>query len=257
LNGVLAAQAGPYTVVVSNAAGSVTSAVAQLTLDTLGDAVEAPEWSWRGAGDASWIAQTTVTHDGVDAARSGVITHGQNTRLETYVMGPGTVSFWWRVSSESGNDQLRFYVGSEEQARISGEVAWQSRTFSVPAGSQLLKWRYSKNDSGTSGQDQGWVDEIRFEPAGGASPARIAAGAGPQLHLALEPGGGVSLQWSALAGQVYQVQYASDLAPDSWSDLGGPLTAAGPTVIARDSTPLSQQRFYRVVLISRWPGYFP
>ncbi len=157
-------QAGSYHVLVRNAGGSTVSAPAILRLLTLPEAVDALELVFQPGGNAAWIPQTNVTHDGMDAARSGVITDNQNTRLETYVEGPGTVSYWWKVSSEPDNDQLRFYVGAEEQTRITGEVDWQFRSYPVPAGQTLLKWRYSKNGSRASGQDAGWVDQVTYVP---------------------------------------------------------------------------------------------
>ena len=32
------------------------------------------------------------------------------------------MSFWWKVSSETNRDSLRFFVNGVEQANISGEV---------------------------------------------------------------------------------------------------------------------------------------
>ncbi|HMJ90269.1 MAG TPA: MBG domain-containing protein, partial [Candidatus Acidoferrum sp.] len=165
-------QAANYSVLVSNEVAVAASSNAVLTVSsappeplTLANAVDAPSLNFVGAGNASWIPQTSITEDGVDATQSGVIAPDQNTRLETRVNGPGTVSFWWKVSSEPINDQLRFYIGDTEQTRISGEVDWQFRTFNVPAGSNiLLKWRYSKNATATAGQDAAWVDQVQFVP---------------------------------------------------------------------------------------------
>jgi len=165
LSNVQAAQAGNFTVLVSNAVGTAT-ARASLSVLTLGEAAGAPYLAFAQAGNASWIAQTSATaHDGVDDVRSGVINHGENSRLETYVEGPGTVTFWWKVSSEASDDNLRFYIGAAEIIRISGEVAWEQKTYAVPAGTQLLKWRYGKGTSGTAGQDAGWVDDITYTPS--------------------------------------------------------------------------------------------
>ncbi len=165
LSNVQATQAGNYTVVVSNAVG-LASARASLSVLTLGEAAGAPYIAFAQAGNASWIAQTSATaHDGVDDVRSGVINHGENSRLETYVEGPGTVTFWWKVSCEASDDNLRFYIGASEMIRISGEVPWEQKTYAVPAGTQLLKWRYGKGTSGTAGQDAGWVDDITYMPS--------------------------------------------------------------------------------------------
>jgi hypothetical protein len=171
LASVVVGQSGGYSMIATNSAGSATSTVATLTVTspppafTIGDAVDALSLTWQAAGDTGWIPQTAVTHDVVDAGRSGVIADGGNTRLETYVNGPGTISFWWKVSSEPINDTLRFYIGTTEMARISGEVDWEFRSFAVPSGTQiLLKWRYGKNSSVVAGQDAGFVDQITFTP---------------------------------------------------------------------------------------------
>ncbi len=171
LTSVGAAQAGAYSMRVTNISGSATSLVATLTVTspppatTIAEAVDTPGRTYQNAGNTAWFPQTAINHDGSDAARSGVITDGQNTRLETYVNGPGTVSFWWKVSSEPVNDQLRFYIGATEMARIAGEVDWQFRTFAIPSGSQiLLKWRYSKSNGVNAGQDAGFVDQIIITP---------------------------------------------------------------------------------------------
>ena len=42
--------------------------------------------------------------------------------MQTTINGPGTIIFWWKVSSEINNDLLRFTIGGSEQARISGVV---------------------------------------------------------------------------------------------------------------------------------------
>jgi hypothetical protein len=81
--------------------------IAQVPPPTLAEALDTPGWAW-ATGTIPWIGQTTVTHDGVDAGQSGAISHGEQSWMETTVAGPGTLTFWWRVSSESGYDYLEF-----------------------------------------------------------------------------------------------------------------------------------------------------
>src|SRR6185436_9475996 len=106
------AQAGLYSVLVSNAAGTATSLEGAGTLTT-------------------WIA-----------ARTGPITNGESTALEATVTGPGTIRFAWKVSSETNGDVFVFTRGGVEQARISGETDWAETNFAIPAGSQLLRWQF-------------------------------------------------------------------------------------------------------------------
>src|SRR4030095_5084527 len=92
------------------------------------------------------------------------IAGSQTTTLETRVVGPGTISFWWQVSSESGDDELLFFVGSSERAAISGEVGWEWRTFAITSsGTNILQCRYVKDSDTVVGlQGRGWGEEVRY-----------------------------------------------------------------------------------------------
>src|SRR5213593_4388291 len=148
--------------------GRPVTVIAAVSL--LGEAVDAPDLAWETYGEALWTAQTAVTHDGLDAAQSGAFLNGAST-LHTYVTGPGTVSFWWKVSSETNIDAFRFYVGGALVAEITGSVDWEQRTFAVPAGTQELKWQFK--DRGVTGKDHAWVDEIVFASGARASAQRL------------------------------------------------------------------------------------
>ncbi len=176
LENVTAAQAGAYAVRVSNTAGTVTSNAATLTVDApapppsdaaaLASAVNNFGANWSTSGDAPWTSQTAVSRDGVRAARSGPIGDGQRSTLEaTRVTGPATVSFWWKVDSEANFDFVTVEVnGVPPFAGISGNVDWQQRTLTVPAGTHTLRWHYSKDGSVATGQDAGWVDQVTITP---------------------------------------------------------------------------------------------
>ncbi len=159
--------AGNYSVVVTDAYESVTSTTATLTVivDPLATAVDNAGLVWTTGGDAPWFAQITTTYDGVDAARSGAITDNQESWMQTTLTGSGTLSFWWKVSSEDTWDVLEFYLdGVLQSDPITGETGWQQRTFTIPPGSHTVKWRYVKDDSISSGLDTGWVDLVTFVP---------------------------------------------------------------------------------------------
>ena len=74
----------------------------------------------------------------------------------------GSISFWRRVSSETGFDVLRFSIDNKPVAQWSGELPWEEVSFPVKAGQRTFMWEYVKDDSGASGQDTAWIDNIRF-----------------------------------------------------------------------------------------------
>ncbi len=131
---------------------------------SVAEAVDTPIWGWSLGGYSPWVGQSAVNYDWLDAAESGPIPNGQSNYVET-VVGPGAVSFWWKVSSEANRDRLSFQVDGVEKLNISGEVDWQWRTFEVTNVSQVLRWQYMKDASGSAGQDRAWLDQVSFGPA--------------------------------------------------------------------------------------------
>ena len=129
---------------------------------SLGEAVDNTDLSWSTGGDADWFGQTeTYYYDG-DAAESGDISDNPDTWMETTVSGPGTLSFYWKVSSESGYDYLRFYIDGAQQDSIAGSTSWAQKTYSIGSGSHTLTWKYIKDGSVSHGEDCGWVDKVEF-----------------------------------------------------------------------------------------------
>lgn len=146
----------------------------------LADACDAAAQPWISSGALAWTRQTTApTHDGADAGRSGVITHNQESWMETRITGAGRLSFWWKVSSQASADLLSFSVDGVERSVISGEIDWQQQSFEIlGAGTHTLRWRYAKNASLSTGSDAGWVDEVAFTPALPVTLATALDGAG-------------------------------------------------------------------------------
>jgi hypothetical protein len=163
---------GVYSVVVSNAVGSATSRDASLNLVTeltLGVALDADNLVWATSGNGLWIPQTTNTCNGI-AAQSGVIGHNQNSLLSTVVSGPGTLSFWWRVSSESCCDYLEFAIDNVVQASIAGDQKWSQRSYRIETGNKTISWNYRKDGSVVTGSDRAWLDLVSFVPDGPTPP---------------------------------------------------------------------------------------
>ncbi|MBF0291313.1 MAG: S8 family serine peptidase [Nitrospinae bacterium] len=146
---------------------------------TLGDAVDNPSLTWSSSGNAHWLPDSMIFNTGGSAARSGSITHSQNSIIQTTVTGPGSLSFFWKVSSESGYDFLRFSIdGVVQGTGISGEQAWAQQTANIPAGSHTISWTYSKDSSVSSGRDAGWLDTVVFTPQNGIAVTATAGTCG-------------------------------------------------------------------------------
>jgi hypothetical protein len=133
---------------------------------TLAEALNATNRTFFTGGAANWFAQSVVTHDSVAAAQSGAIGDNGETWFETEVIGPGTLSFWWKVSSETDFDYLQLWVDASLEAEISGEQDWAHVSLPLGNGQHFLRWAYVKDGSSAEGADAAWVDQVQFaQPA--------------------------------------------------------------------------------------------
>ena len=75
-----------------------------------------------------------------------------------------TMSFDWKVSSESNYDFLYFFVnGTQNGSGISGTTNWATNTYTAPSdGTYNFEWRYTKDTSVSSGSDCGYVDNVYY-----------------------------------------------------------------------------------------------
>lgn len=195
--------AGSYSVTVSNQYGVVTSATASLVIIPtlpLPYALNNSNLTWTTDPLYFWYGQTNRSHDGIASARSVPLPNGQQTAFRASVTGPGTLTFWWRVSSQPDADYLSFRYGSIELARLTGEVEWRQETVYLPAGTQALEWTYSKDASTSEGDDSGWVDEVSY--VSGATPPYIITQPYSQSSL-----GGSPVSFKVVANGTPELSY--------------------------------------------------
>ena len=148
---------------------------------TLNEALDNLNLSFTLGGDGNWFPETTTSYYGGSAAQSGVIANNQSSWLQTTVVGPGNLSFYWKVSSELNYDFLEFYInGVRQPGSISGNVDWQQKIFPISTGSHTLKWVYVKDQYVFDGSDCGWVDKVVY------TGPRPMGKIGPFLPLLLE-----------------------------------------------------------------------
>ncbi len=121
-------------------------------------------FGWLLHGAADWTVQGDEVHSGDWAARSGAIGDGEYSQLANYVNcgEGGEMTFWFKISSESGDDFLRFYVANALVGEWSGEMDWTQATFPVNPGTNHIRVRYQKGSSGFAGADAAWVDDMIF-----------------------------------------------------------------------------------------------
>jgi hypothetical protein len=230
---------GRYSVVVSNALGVATNPPARLAVAIPQTPLQAAldnYLPWTPGGNVAWFVQSTQTVDRVDAARSGALTHNQESWLETSVVGPGFLVYWWKVSSEPDYDFLEFHLdGALQPGRISGSPDWQQRIVPLAGGSHTMRWRYAKDATDSAGWDAGFLDQVTFSTT--------------LPPVAMLPNGEFQLCFTNQPGATYTVVGTTNVtAPlNDWLLLGSPVEISpGQYVFTDPLAPQHSQRYYRV-----------
>ena len=141
--------------------------VAFLSQSSLNTALDNAELIFTTGGDLPWFSQQTTSVYGGSAAQSGPIGDNQSSWLETVIFGPGTLSFYTKISSEAGHDKLIFTSNGADLMQIQGEFGWYLKTVDFPPGVHLLRWTYAKDSSSKGGSDCAWVDQVEYTRTGG------------------------------------------------------------------------------------------
>ena len=143
---------------------------------TLEQALNTTNLVWSTGGDADWSGQSTNSHDGIGAARSGVIGPGQTSWIETTVVGPATLSFWQsRIEARDSSGYpvyssiLSFDLGMgraipQPPIRSYGWSPWSQQVHDLPAGTNVLRWVFQIFPNATNSNAAGFLDEVFIGP---------------------------------------------------------------------------------------------
>jgi hypothetical protein len=144
---------------------------------SLGAALDYTGLVWNTGGDAPFTPQTANAYYGGSAAQAGRVGNQQRSYLSTTVVGPGTLSFYWRVSSSTGNSTFSVSLDGVAKSSRIGNSPWSRSELIIPTGIHTVSWEYRKDSayaavirdqesvedsSSASGDDAGWIDYVVF-----------------------------------------------------------------------------------------------
>jgi RHS repeat-associated protein len=110
---------------------------------------------------------------------------------------------------------------------------------------------------GQDGQNYGFysvaqdvVGNVEGKPPAPEATTTVHAGPpAPQFQSVARSDSTITLDWTAIAGRTYQLQFKTNLTQSSWNNSGSPTTATNSTAAASDAIGQDLERFYRVVLL--------
>ncbi len=151
-----------FRVIVLAVFATIFPVIAKAQTIALGEALDNTSLTWVTGGDAGWFGQTSVYYYDGDAAQSGDMPSGtgRSSWIRTTVVGPGIISFYWRVSALSAANDLAFYLDGTKKLSCWAYSNWEMQTYSVPTGSHTLEWNYAPAIH-TSGE-AGFLDQVVF-----------------------------------------------------------------------------------------------
>lgn len=121
-------------------------------------------------GSVEWTVEERAGYScvGDTCAWSGTLARYQTAAMTTHVIGPGTLSFKYKMSCRSG-DELAVLVDDENLRSYDGGSAsggWRdSGSLAIPAGEHKISFVFSKN-ARLSGDNCVWMDSLVWEPEG-------------------------------------------------------------------------------------------
>ena len=261
LNAVTTNGAGIYRVVVTNVAGSVTSAVATLTVNRL---VPGLAWAMPGAitygaalGAGQLNASTGVPGSLAYSPVAGVLLaagsrnlnvvftpadssiYTTNTANVTLMVNPAPLTITANSTNRVYGAANPVFTGTITGLQNSDNI---TATYNCSATTNSLAGTYA-------------IVPILVDPNNRQTNYTVSLVNGtltvttlPVIQSAKRSGDSFTFTWSTTATQMYQIQCTTNLTQNAWTNLGGPIAATNSTATASDSISNSQM-FYRVVLL--------
>lgn len=128
-----------------------------------GEGFETYSYPWSVGGTQGWQLDSSACHSGRLCMRTGPIGDRQTSDLSISVLLSDfdTISFWIKTSTEIQCDKVYFSVdGANRTPVLFGQYGWTKHSYMLRPGRHTLRWRYVKDDSGSSGSDCAWIDDL-------------------------------------------------------------------------------------------------
>lgn len=114
-------------------------------------------------GAVQWVVYDTGAYEGSYCAGSSyTMSHNMTSEMNIgcTLTAADSISFYYKVSSETNYDKFHFFIDGTEMLVSSGDVAWTRAAYPVAAGTHTFSFTYTKDNSVSSGSDRAWVDNV-------------------------------------------------------------------------------------------------
>ena len=122
-------------------------------------------YDWETGGSAPWTISGGA-YEGNYCAKSGKIGDKQYSSMYLVMEVPsaGELSFYRKVSCEWKFDSLLFMIDGKAIDGWHDFVDWGQVSYTLPAGTHTIEWRYDKDPADSGKDDCGYIDNITLPP---------------------------------------------------------------------------------------------
>lgn len=179
LSAVEAADSGYYQCVARNPYGEAHGVLSQLTVlaECFVQAdLDTSDLRWVSDQPTLWTSVADDTSDGVDAVKVGPLTRNLSPWLQTRVVGPGTLSFRWKLGVPESLSSLTFALASgpggptSTATRTRTVAGWETVSVDVPSGIRYPTWTFRRASSPSANLSFGSLDQVAFVPKSPTTP---------------------------------------------------------------------------------------
>ena len=136
------------------------SIVLTVTEYTYKESLDENRLFWSSGGSAVWEAQTAVSHDGDDAVKSGQVMGDDVSTLSTSIIGPGTLSWWWRLDMTDCAG-VEVFVDNASVANLDVGGGWSQESVEVTgAGTHQVRFEFWNAGTGNAISDCAYLDQV-------------------------------------------------------------------------------------------------
>lgn len=126
-------------------------------------------YSFVNTSSRPWKVDTTFQYNAQPTLRSGAIRDRGSTTitLNFTLVGAGSITFPYCVSSETNYDWLTVNIDNVQRVHASGSYDWTIYTQQLDAGEHTVTFTYSKDVTGTEGEDAagiGYIELVGVRP---------------------------------------------------------------------------------------------
>ena len=129
-------------------------------------------FDWQIDPTYPWVIDNQHAYEGTYCMKSGnqqVLESTSTMQVTVNIPADGIMSFFGKISCESGWDYGYFYIDGVQKGSYTGEQNWAEKKFDITAGDHTFKWEYTEDFIISQGDDCFYVDYITFykrpEPA--------------------------------------------------------------------------------------------